>query len=81
MKKSNCTYDVAFEPMVNVSAQVADPEHPTDEEIDTIVNSAIGKLRERLASPQDSTPEDLSLLRLYTIGDKEVNKTILDLHP
>lgn len=80
-KPVTASYDVAFEPMVNVTLEVADPEKPTDEEVDRIVALAVGKLRERILSPHDSTAEDLTLVRLYTVGGKKNTKEIIDNHP
>lgn len=80
-KPVTASYDVAFEPMVNVTLEVADPEKPTDEEVDRIVALAVGKLRERILSPHDSTAEDLTLVRLYTVGKTEKTKEIIDNHP
>lgn len=74
----NYTYDVAFEPMVNVPACVADPEHPTEEEQDAIYEAAAEKIREMINDDPDFLLENVSMLRLYTKDGKEVYKTIFD---
>lgn len=75
--ENNCSYDVAFEPMVNVPACVADPENPTEEEQEAIIEAAKKKLYELLENP-DILDENVSMLKLYTKDGKEVYKTIFD---
>lgn len=75
--ENNCTYDVAFEPMVNVPACVADPENPTQQEQDAIYEAAAEKLREMINDP-GFLLENVSMLRLYTKDGKQVYKVIFD---
>lgn len=76
--ENNCTYDVAFEPMVNVPACVADPEHPTEKEQDAIYEAAAEKLRKMINDDPDFLLENVSILRLYTKDGKEIYKTFFD---
>ena len=64
------SYDVVLSPMVNVTLRVADPENPTEEETERILEAAFEAVcddaREKLG------PENASMIRLYRVeGDEE----------
>lgn len=63
-KKTLASYDVTFEPMVNVKIMVADPEHPTQEETDAILEAASQKLFKKTGQKENATK-----LELYATGE------------
>lgn len=63
-EKTLASFDVTFEPMVNVKVKVADPEHPTQEEIDTILEAA----SRQLFGNTEHT-ENITKLELYATGE------------
>lgn len=68
--KTLATYDVLFTPMVNVEAHVADPENPTEEEMDAILVKAYQALCDN--AEEKLSAENVSMIRLYRVkGDKE----------
>ncbi len=73
--KTKVTYDVAFEPMTNVETEVADPQNPTEEEQNAIIQKAAMKI---LSSFDEMiSAENLSLIRLYSIEGKETRQTVI----
>lgn len=64
------TYDVAFAPMVNVRIRVEDPLNPTEAEQEEILRLA----KQAVADNFDEKlgAENASLIRLWSVGGKEV---------
>ena len=64
------SYDVAFAPMVNVRIRVEDPLNPTEAEQEEILRLA----KQAVADSFDEKlgAENASLIRLYSVGGKEV---------
>lgn len=63
-EKTFASYDVTFEPMVNVKIKVADPEHPTQEETDAILETASLTL-----FGNTEHAENAAKLELYATGE------------
>ena len=57
------SYDVCFNPMVNVSVSVKDPKHPTEKELETIIKTAAQALLEQYDDKVNG--ENVALIRLY----------------
>lgn len=58
-EKTLASYDVTFEPMVNVKVRVADPEHPTQEETDAILEAASRQLFGNTEHTENATKLEL----------------------
>ena len=67
------SYDVAFVPIVNVKAEAADPRHPTEEEIEVIVENATRAVADRFSEKING--ENLLSVTLY---EEDVLKGPLD---
>lgn len=63
-EKTLASYDVTFEPMINVKIRVADPEHPTQEEKDAILEAASQQLFGNTEHTENATK-----LELYATGE------------
>ena len=72
-EKATSSYDVVFEPMVNVTIKVADPTNPTEEEIDEIIRLAAEKIKDQFSEKING--ENVKTIRLY---EKDVNDGPLD---
>ena len=73
-KKDNlkqASYDVCFQPMVNVSVRVADPKRPTEDEISMILQEAAGKIGEDLDNKLSQ--ENAAFIELYSTGKTDSN--------
>ena len=67
------SYDVAFVPMVNVKAEAADPRHPTEEELEAIVENASRAVADQFGEKING--ENLLSVTLY---EEDVLKGPLD---
>lgn len=64
------SYDVMFSPMVNVKVEVKDPENPTDEEYEAIVEKAFREVCDNAGEKLSS--ENVSMVCLYDVdGDPD----------
>lgn len=73
-KKDNlkqASYDVCFQPMVNVSVRVADPKRPTEDEMDMILRKAAEKIGEDLDNKLSQ--ENAAFIELYSTGKTDSN--------
>lgn len=70
MSKKCCSYDVCFVPIVNVTMEdIANPRHPTEEEIEAITRKAAWALLEE--SEEHINMENLESVTLYEEDIKE----------
>ena len=66
--KMKASYDVTFVPMTNVTIEVADPLHPTEEEEERIIKLAVTKIF-RGNEDDCQRSEDVACIELYQTGD------------
>lgn len=86
-KKDNlkqASYDVCFQPMVNVSVRVADPKRPTDDEVRMILREAADKIADNI--DDKLSQENAAFIELYSTGKTDSNilatpVTVLDCMP
>ena len=57
------SYDVLFVPMVNVKVAVANPENPTETEIESIIDAAVEEVAKQFYEKINT--ENLQFVRLY----------------
>ena len=57
------SYDVLFVPMVNVKVAVANPENPTETEIESIIDAAVEEVAKQFYEKVNT--ENLQFVRLY----------------